>query len=122
MKHWTRIVSEFLNSEYNAEGSKETRIVPYKDKQMLLIDSTRIADFLKSFNEWFKKTRYYVVIKENTVIQDYDMFFLDAINVKYGYSNKHIFCSKCGNTINSDEDCFHINGYDIICESCIKEK
>ena len=121
MKHWTNIVSEFLKSEFNAEGSKETRIVSYKNKPMLLIDSTRIADFLKSFNEWFKKTRYYIEIEENTIMQDYDMFFLDAINVKYGYSNKHIFCSECGNAINSNEDYFHVNGYNIICESCMKE-
>lgn len=116
MKDWTKIITEYLNTT-----ETETRIVTYQDDPFLLIES--YEEFYKGFNEWFKGTDYYKELEEDTVIRDYDTFFLDALNADYGYSDEFSICDVCGQAIrtgdNADNHWFTDGA--ILCESCTRE-
>ena len=119
MKNWTEIINEFLgDKEYDVWMTK------YDDEPFLIIDSSRYGDrFLEHFNEWFKGTDYYKQLEEDTVIRDYDTFFLDALNANYGYWDEYEMCSECGNAIKigDNADNHWRTDYAILCESCTRE-
>lgn len=119
MKDWAEIINEFLNGkEY------DVWMTTYDDEPFLIIDASRYGDrFIEHFNEWFKGTDYYKQLEEDTIIRDYDTFFLDALNVNYGYSDEYTMCFECGNAIRTGDnaDNYWLMDGSILCEKCTRE-
>ena len=119
MKDWTEIINEFLNGkEY------DVWMTTYDDEPFLMIDVSRYGErFIEHFNEWFKGTDYYKHLEEDTIIRDYDTFFLDTLNANYGYSDEYTMCFECGNAIRTGDNADNYWAMDglILCESCTRE-
>ena len=118
MKNWLDIIKEFTT-----EDKYDIWFSTYDEEPFLIIDSYYGKRFIEDFNKWFKETEYYKQLEEDTIMYNYDTFFLEALNANWGYSDEYELCYECGNVVRIGDYADKHWKQDglIICESCTRE-